>query len=383
MIVKKLSVSNYRNIKSLELEPSESVNVIFGENAQGKTNLLESLWLFTGCRSFRTKKDSELVRFGENFAQNRLLFFAKSREQEAVLHIDKKRTAIKNGVSLRTPAELIGDFCTVVFSPSHLALVKEGPVNRRKFLDTALSQLKPQYAKKLARYSHTLGQRNALLKDIQFHSELYDTLDIWDERLASFGAEVVAERIRYTKLLSPLASEIYEGLSGGREKLSVEYENNFGFCSEDSRELQTFLTRRLRQTRREDLYNRVTSVGPHRDDLNIRLDGLSARSFGSQGQQRSSALAVKLSEAEILRQVTGEEPVILLDDVMSELDEKRQDYVLNHISGRQVFITCCEPSTVLRLCAGKAFCIEGGALKDTEPERRFLREGKIQALELQ
>lgn len=362
MKIQKLSVIDYRNINYIEISPSENVNVIFGENAQGKTNLLESIWLFTGCKSFRTKKDSELLGFNKDFSKLNIEYFAQGREQTAELIIDKKRNASKNGINLKSPAELIGEFYAVIFSPSHLALVQDGPINRRNFLDTALCQLKINYAKGLARYKHTLEQRNALLKDIQFHSELYDTLDAWDDRLSSYGAAVVHERIKYSKLLSQYAGEIYSGISDGKENLTVEYINNTGLYVDDPYEIKAFLQEKLRQTRRDDIYNKITSIGPQRDDLDIKIDGLSARKFGSQGQKRSCALALKLSEANIIKEITGEEPIILLDDVMSELDIKRQDYILNHIDGRQVFITCCDPATVLRMCDGKTFHIEKGGL---------------------
>lgn len=169
MLVKWLNLQNFRNLEDIEIEPAEGVNVIFGENAQGKTNLLESIWLFTGCKSFRSHRDREMVGFDAPFAKNTMRFFAHGREQDAILYIDQKRTAMKNGVTLKSPAELIGDFYAVVFAPTHLSLVKEGPLFRRRFLDTALCQLKPSYAKTLAKYNHTLTQRNALLKDIQFH----------------------------------------------------------------------------------------------------------------------------------------------------------------------------------------------------------------------
>ena len=361
MIINSLSISDFRNIDYIQISPSENVNIIFGENAQGKTNLIESVWLFTGCKSFRSKRDSELVRFETEYAKNGKEYFAFGREQNAEIIIDKKRHAKKNGIELKSPSQLIGEFYAVIFSPSHLSLIQEGPVNRRKFLDTALCQLKPFYAKGLAKYAHTLEQRNALLKDIQFHSELYDTLDVWDDKLSSYGAAVVSERIKYVKLLSENAREIYYGLSSGREDFSVEYINNTGLYSEDAYEIKDFLLKRLRETRRDDIYNKITGVGPQRDDLNIKIKGISARKFGSQGQQRSCALALKLSEANIIREITGEEPVILLDDVMSELDLSRQDYILNHLENRQVFITCCEPS-VLNLSGAKAFHIEKGCL---------------------
>lgn len=360
MRVKQLSVQNFRNIEKAVLKPADGVNVIFGENAQGKTNILESIWLFTGCKSFRCRRDREMVGFDKPFAKNELFFFAKGREQNACLYIDKKRTAMKNGVTLRSPAELIGDFYAVIFAPAHLSLVKEGPIFRRRFLDTALCQLKPHYAKGLARYNHTLAQRNALLKDIQFHPELFDTLDVWDEKLSGYGAAVVSERLKYTKLLSEEAGRIYEGLSGGSEELTVDYIHNTELYSDDPYEIRELLKKQLYETRREDIANKITTTGPHRDDLRIQIDALSARSYGSQGQQRSAALALKLSEANIIKSVTGEDPVILLDDVMSELDLNRQDYILNHIGGRQVFITCCDPTTVLRLCEGRTFHVEKG-----------------------
>ncbi len=362
MKVDRLSVIDYRNIDYIEIAPSENVNVIFGENAQGKTNLLESIWLFTGCKSFRSKKDSELLGFGKDFSKNEIDFFAKGREQTATMIIEKKRSINKNGVDLKSPAEMIGEFNAVIFSPSHLSLIQEGPVNRRKFLDTALCQLKPSYARVLAKYNRTLEQRNALLKDIQFHSELYDTLDVWDDRLSSYASAIVSERIKYTRLLSESCEEIYTGLSDGKEKLEIQYVNNTGLYNDDIYEIKDFLFERLRQNRREDIFNKITSIGPQRDDIDIKINSLSARKFGSQGQQRSCALAMKLSEANIIKDVTGEEPVILLDDVMSELDVNRQDYILNHLNSRQVFITCCDPATVLRMCEGKTFHIEKGRL---------------------
>ncbi|MEG1835852.1 MAG: DNA replication/repair protein RecF [Oscillospiraceae bacterium] len=360
MIIKNLSIKDYRNIDNIIIEPSEGINIIYGENAEGKTNLIESIWLFTGCKSFRCKKDSELLGFGKAFAKNEITFFANGREQTAVIYIDKKRTAMKNGITLKSPAELIGEFYSVIFAPIHLSLIKDGPLNRRRFLDTALCELKPFYAKALQKYNHTLMQRNALLKDISYHSELYDTLDVWDEKLSSYGAAVISERIKYTTLLSKHSKEIYSGLSGNKETLSVEYINNSGTYSDDAYEIKEFLKSSLMNSRRNDIYNKITSVGPGRDDLEIKINNLSARAYGSQGQQRSAALSLKLSEADIIKEMTGEEPIILLDDVMSELDLSRQDYILNNINKRQVFITCCDPNTVLRLCEGKSFHIEKG-----------------------
>ena len=360
MTVNSVKIKNFRNIADLSFTADNGVNVIYGENAQGKTNILESIWLFTGCKSFRGAKDNELIKFGEDFSKINLEFSDNLREKKSEIIIaDKKKNASLNGVSLRSTAELIGSFYAVIFSPVHLSLIKDGPSARRKFLDTALCQLKPSYAEHLAGYKRALVQRNALLKDLHLNSELYDMLDTWDDQLARYSACVIKERIQYIDLLSDYSKNIYSGISENKEEFSVFYSKNI---SKDYSVKDIYLSEieNLKNSRKEDIFSKTTTVGPHRDDLEILINNVSARSFGSQGQQRSCALALKLGESEIIKKVTGETPVALLDDVMSELDEKRQDYVLNHINDRQVFLTCCDPSQVLRLCGGKSFLIKGG-----------------------
>ncbi len=362
MTVSSVKIKNFRNISDLSFTADNGVNVIYGENAQGKTNILESIWLFTGCKSFRGAKDNELIKFGEEFSKINLAFCDNLREKKSEIIIaDKKKSAFLNGVSLRSTAELIGSFYAVIFSPVHLSLIKDGPSARRKFLDTALCQLKPSYAEHLAGYKRALIQRNALLKDLHLNSELYDMLDTWDDQLARYSACVIKERIQYIDLLSKYSKDIYSGISENKESFSVFYSKNI---DKDFSVKDIYLSEieNLKNTRKEDIISKTTTVGPHRDDLEILINNVSARSFGSQGQQRSCALALKLGESEIIKKVTGETPVALLDDVMSELDEKRQDYVLNHINDRQVFLTCCDPSQVLRLCGGKSFLIKGGEI---------------------
>ena len=360
MTVNSVKIKNFRNIADLSFTADNGVNVIYGENAQGKTNILESIWLFTGCKSFRGAKDNELIKFGEDFSKINLEFSDNLREKKSEIIIaDKKKNASLNGVSLRSTAELIGSFYAVIFSPVHLSLIKDGPSARRKFLDTALCQLKPSYAEHLAGFKRALIQRNALLKDLHLNSQLYDMLDTWDDQLARYSACVIKERIQYIDLLSDYSKNIYSGISENKEEFSVFYSKNI---SKDYSVKDIYLSEieNLKNSRKEDIFSKTTTVGPHRDDLEILINNVSARSFGSQGQQRSCALALKLGESEIIKKVTGETPVALLDDVMSELDEKRQDYVLNHINDRQVFLTCCDPSQVLRLCGGKSFLIKGG-----------------------
>lgn len=363
MKISSVELNNFRNISSLRLDADDGVNVIYGENAQGKTNILEGIWLFTGCKSFRGAKDSELVRFDEDFAKLKLGFSDATRNKNAELTISPKgKQILLNGVQLKSTAELIGSFYAVIFSPSHLSLIKDGPQGRRKFIDTALCQLKPSYAEVLSKYKHTLMQRNALLKDIHLNSGLYDLLDTLDIQLARFSGQVILQRLKYVDVLSGYSKEIYGGISENKEEISVKYSRNDLDLSLSLEDLCRIESQRLTAARKEDILNRSTTVGPHRDDIEILINNVSARSFGSQGQQRSCALALKLGESEIIKKVTGENPVALLDDVMSELDERRQDYVLNHINNRQVFLTCCDPSQVLRLCGGKSYLIKKGEL---------------------
>ena len=363
MNVTRLAFQQFRNLKDDAIEPSETVNVIYGANAQGKTNLLEAVWLFTGGHSFRGTKDGELPRLtdGKNAetAALSMKLFSEGREQDLRLFFKAgRRSCMINGVEKRTGSALVGKFCAVIFSPEHLLLVKEGPSRRRAFMDGALCQMRPAFARTLTNYNRALLQRNTLLKDALRHPELLDTLDIWDERLVLFGTEVILERIAFCRDMAPRAVEIYSGIAKGKEEIAFSYAPFGGADTQE--ELSARFAEALHNARRTDAHTGFTSVGPHRDDLNIRIDGLSARTYGSQGQQRSIVLALKLAEADILFQRTGERPVILLDDVMSELDISRRDYLLNHLEGRQVFITCCDPETVRLMERGKGFFVEQG-----------------------
>jgi DNA replication and repair protein RecF len=360
--VQHLRLCDYRNIQEAQFLPCPGVNVLYGENAQGKTNLLEGIWLFTGGRSFRGARDAELVRFGGQRAELAMEFAAQEREMQGELLIEGgRRTAVLNHVPLGPASALVGKFCAVVFSPQHLSLARDGPAERRRFLDAAICQLKPAYAALLSRYQHTLTQRNALLKDIPRHAELMDTLDIWDEKLARTGAAVARARYMYVERLRAHAEEAYRGIADGREGLSIRYSSALGEETTAERFYAALVGRRG-----EDVAAGFTSCGPHRDDMELQLDGRPVRTFGSQGQQRSSVLALKLAEATLLTEGIGERPVILLDDVLSELDAVRQDYLLNHLDGWQVFLTCCDPAPVLRLAGGLARRVRAGELLEPD-----------------
>lgn len=363
MKIERLKFLAYRNLEDGVFEPDGGINVVYGRNAQGKTNLLEAMWLFTGGRSFRGARDAELIRFGADEARLELDFFSEGRDQNAVLTIKNgRRAAVLNGVEQRSAAGLVGRFRAVIFSPEHLSLVKGGPALRRDFLDGALCQLKPAYARLLSQYQHTLTQRNALLKDIPRHSELLDTLDIWDERLARFGGEIVRERKAYLEKLESPARDVYAGISQNREVFSAAYRSCVTEGRDDDAPFSGRLLECLRAARRDDLAAGFTTAGPHRDDLEIFVDGVPSRAYASQGQQRSAVLALKLAEAQVLSQKTEEEPVVFLDDVLSELDAGRQSYLLNHLERKQVFITCCDPETANRFGGAGKFKMEAGKL---------------------
>lgn len=359
MKIKSAKIENFRNIKSLNLE-FDDVNIIYGENAQGKTNLIEAIYLFTGAKSFRGAKDRDLVNFDSDFSNLNICFENKNRVQNAQIMIKEKRTASLNGVKKKSPALLGEELKAVIFSPVHLSMIKDGPEERRKFVDSALCQIKYNYKSLLKDYNRCLLQRNMLLKDACKNSSLLDMLYIWDKNLATAGAKIIFQRKKYIESLLPYAKEIFSGLSAGKENIDLKIKGSFDYDGLNLVDIQKQFMLTLEKNRTADIYNKVTTAGPHRDDIEILINSVSARKFGSQGQQRSCVLALKLAEASLLKEMTREEPLALLDDVMSELDISRQDYILNHIKNWQVFITCCDANTVLRLKKGKTFHIENG-----------------------
>ncbi len=357
MYIKKYKFINYRNLSDKEITPSKEMNIICGENAQGKTNLIEGMYLFSGQRSFRGSKDSELVSFDKEQAKLKIIFFSHEREQEAEIEIEQHRKITLNGVPLKSASE-IGEQChIVVFSPDLLTIIKESPEGRRKFLNGGISAMYPIYSENLKKYNRLLAQRNNLLKQIKKNPQYKDLLNEYDIALSRFGAHIVTTRRRYITRLMQYLPKIFEEFTSSREKIEIEYICQGYEGSEES------LLKELKKNRDNDILFGTTSVGPHRDDIEFLINGVSAKNFGSQGQQRSVIIAVKLAEAEMLKEICGEQPIALLDDVMSELDEKRQDYILNHIKNWQVFITCCDSATIERLKKGKVFSINGGKVK--------------------
>lgn len=362
MKINRLQVERFRNLSALEWTPGPGVNRIVGRNAQGKTNLLEAIWLFTGGRSFRGNPDRELIRIGAAESKLQMDFFAQEREQSARIFLGNTRRVQLNDVPLNSAARLTGIFCAVIFSPLHLSIVKNGPSVRRKLMDVALCQSRPSYAVQLLTYNRVLLQRNTLLKDLTRHPSLADTLQVWDQKLAKTGAFLMLQRRRFMEKLGVGAAAYYQGMTAGRETLGVEYRPSVKVEAQAGEaEILEALLRTLEGGHKGDIQLGTTRMGPHRDEIQLSIEGLPCRSYGSQGQQRSAVLALKLAEAEIMAEDLGEEPVILLDDVLSELDAERQHYLLELSSRRQVFITGCE-DTVFQGIDAPLFRMDQGAL---------------------
>lgn len=360
MRITEISASSFRNIDEARLMPSPGINLFLGDNAQGKTNLIEAVYMFTGQGSFRTAREHEMVMKGKSQSRLKLSFNGGGRDNDAEIILGEKRGAFLNGLDRETPRGLLGSFLAVVFSPTHLSLIKGGPALRRDFLDTAISQLKPRYSKILAGYNRSLSQRSALLKDALRHPSLIDTLEVWDQNLARLGGLIIKTRESYAERLSPEAARAYSDMTGGRESMSIEYRRSIGKDSD----AEAALLRSLSENRQADLKLGTTSAGPHRDDLEVMIGGMSARGYGSQGQQRSAVLCLKLAEASLMASVSGDEPVMLLDDVLSELDKGRRDYLLGGLRGRQVFITCCGSEAAESLFSGKVFSVKAGVVTE-------------------
>ena len=344
MNLNSVEVKGYRNLENNSIYPEDGINIIYGKNAQGKTNFIESMWMITGGRSFRGTKDIDIIRFGEQKTSISGIINSKERTNRITIDIaDGKRTANLNGFNEGPAPNVIGVFRATIFSPSHLSIIKDGPDIRRRMIDAAICQIKPVYTKTISGFNRTLKHRNALLREISQNHRLSDMLDVWDVKLSEYGSEVISERLKYLSKLTEAATEIYSGLSEGKEKMEIHYQSP-GLERElkTKEEIYPELLDRLKKSRDSDINTGITSTGAHRHDLRIVINGKPVKAFGSQGQQRSCALAIKLSESRVIEKMSGEKPVIFLDDVMSELDEARRKYTTECMSGFQVFITCCD-----------------------------------------
>ena len=360
MFVESIELNNYRNFDSLKVEFSPGVNIFFGDNAQGKTNLLESIYVSGTLRSHRGSRDKDLIRFGEDEAHIRLFFRKDSLSHRLDVHLKKNKSkgVAVDGVPVRRSGELLGMMHIVFFSPEDLSIIKEGPAGRRRFLDMELSQIDKGYMQQLVAYSKIL---NDLLKQINLYPALIDTLDGWDEQLLAAGQFLIKKREEFVYFLDEMMAKIHGQLTGGKEQIKVEYEKNVE--AEKFRE-------QLYSKRNKDISSGTTSVGPHRDDLRFKVGGIDIRKFGSQGQQRTAALSLKLSEIRLIEQVTGEKPILLLDDVLSELDAGRQSWLLESIQDIQTLISCTGLDDFVnsRISLDKVFRVKEGIVQEEKTD---------------
>ncbi len=366
MILQALELDFFRNYLHFQTDFHPRVNLIYGENAQGKTNLLEAIAYLSSGRSHRCRYDREMIMLEINdaFLRGEIRSRGRNFSLEAKLSRGRSRQFYSNGVKLKTAGELSGILTTVLFCPEDLYLIREGAAVRRKFLDFAISQLRPKYAQALAEYHRLYEHKTRILRDWPENPSLLQTLDDFSLRMAQTGAVLIHYRAHFVKRLEQEAPAIHRDFSGGREQLTLRYEtvSTVSDPLDSPKVILQELLLHQESHRQAELDARQCLTGPHKDDLAVELDGRSAKTYGSQGQTRTAALSLKLAQREIFFQETGEYPVLLLDDVLSELDPKRQSFVLNHIQEGQIFITCCEEEKLEGLEQGQSFHIQSGAL---------------------
>lgn len=369
MIVKKLKLENFRNYNELELDFDHHLNLIIGDNGQGKTNLIEALFVGGFGRSFRTSRERELVQFNAKTAYLGIEFQQHGMESHLEMRFleDRKKVLKYNGAPLNRLSEWVGRLNIVAFTPEDLKLVKESPVERRRFLDREISQMSTKYLMSFVHYNRALDQRNALLKSKSSNWALYE---IWEEKMAQHGAWVIQKRLEFVGKLNLISQKIHNEMTNGEETFGVEY-----LCSHSNENVKEYDTiveamlTKLKNNREKDLERGFTGYGPHRDDLKLTIDGFDARVYGSQGQQRTAALSLKLSEIEIIFEETGEYPVLILDDVMSELDKHRQNLLIRTFQRVQTFITATELGAIQNehLARGRVLTVVNGAVIENEP----------------
>lgn len=333
MLIKSLALNNFRNIGDLKINFDSDLNILYGNNAQGKTNILESIYVSGTTKSHRGSKDREMINIDSDEGHIRLIIQKNEIERRIDVHLKKNKSKgiAVDGIPLRKFSEIFGLLQIVFFSPEDLNLIKSSPTERRRFIDMELSQIDKIYLYNITNYNKILVQRNNLLRQIQFNNELISTLEIWDEQLVKYGIEIIKSRREFIKELDSIIKSIHYNLTGGIENLDISYLPN---VKEDE-----FLEK-LKKSRQSELYQKTTLVGIQRDDIVFFINGKDAKKFGSQGQQRSVALSLKLSEIELFKRKTKESPILLLDDVFSELDRNRQNYLIENIGGIQTIITC-------------------------------------------
>lgn len=333
MIIKSIELADYRNYDFLTLQFDKGTNILYGDNAQGKTNILEAIYVAATTKSHKGSKDREIINFDKEEAHIRTYLEKEDVETRVDMHLRKSRSkgiAI-DGQKLKKAADLLGLCNVVFFSPEDMSIIKNGPAERRRFVDMELCQLDNFYLYNLNHYNKIVNQRNKLLKDMFMNPELRDTLNIWDSQLVSFGSKIIERRKIFADQINEIIYDIHKKLSGGKEELYIQYEPDVMIES---------FEKKLKLNQEKDIKLKQTTTGPHRDDISFLIGTTDIRKFGSQGQQRTAALSLKLSEIELMKKITKDTPILLLDDVLSELDSNRQNYLLNSIGDIQTIISC-------------------------------------------
>lgn len=367
MNVESIRLINFRNYTDSIIELNENTNIFVGKNAQGKTNLLEAIYICATGKSFRTNKDRELINFNKKAAYIGAKVKVNDKEKLIEIKIDlngQKRIKL-NKIELKSQRELDSGISVVIFSPEDLKIVKDGPVERRNFLDMSISQIRPVYKHNLSKYNKILLQRNNLLKSGKSLHEIENLLDIFDMQLVKTGTDIITTRLDFVKKLSDVAFHIHSSLTKGQEKISIEYNSAVSFEDWDKKSIEKEFIEQIYSNRQKDLLLGATSIGPHRDDMSFMINGKDARIYASQGQQRTIVLTIKLAEVEILKIDKGVYPVLLLDDVFSELDLDRRRYLVKAFNNSQTVITTTEVVDLDQLCSEKKsiFYIENGKIK--------------------
>ncbi len=363
MVIESVDLKNYRNYKYLNMVFDEKTNIIYGDNAQGKTNILEALYVCATSKSHRGNKDKEIIQFGDEEAHIKVQVKKNDINYRIDMHLKKNKAKgiAVNGIPIKKAVELFGIINIVFFSPEDLNIIKDGPSERRRFIDMELSQLDKIYLSNLVNYNKVVVQRNKLLKELSFsmRKEYLDTLDVWDMQLVKYGSEIIKARIDFVEKINGIIGDIHSRLSGEKEELKIEYVpcvdiNNFA--------------KEVLASRDKDIKLKSTSFGPHKDDLIFYINGNDVRKYGSQGQQRTAALSLKLAEIELVKKIIHDTPVLLLDDVLSELDSNRQNFLLNSIGDIQTIVTCTGLDEFInnRIAINKIFNVVNGEVSDYE-----------------
>ena len=334
MWINKIKVNNFRNYDNEEIELNKNINIFYGENAQGKTNIIEAIFLSSMGKSFRAKKDKEMIKLSENRAMIEILFNKKDRDGKIKIELQNKKNVYLNGIKLKKLSELLGNINIVIFTPDDINILKGGPQNRRRFLDIMISQLKPNYMYNLNLYLKTLEQRNNYLRQIKEYNKDENLLEIWDEKLAEYAFNIYNYRNEFINKIKNKIKNIHNEITNNKEEIEIEYLTE---CESKEKYLKL-----LKDRRKLDIIKGYTTKGIHRDDFIIYINKKELNIYGSQGQHRTAILSLKLSELNIIYEETGEYPILLLDDFMSELDEKRRKHFLKNIKNTQIIITCTE-----------------------------------------